>query len=101
MTKQQEQLNHLYMALGKMFADMLNSTPYLSGPSMKFKGPKNERQRAVVEAFQHAWKSYKKFAWGHDELRPVSERPLDWLQLGETIVNSLDTIYIMNLTDGR
>jgi len=34
-----------------------------------FKGPTNERQTAVVAAFQHAWTGYKKFAWGHDHLR--------------------------------
>ena len=34
-----------------------------------FKGPTNDRQEAVVAAFQHAWNGYKKFAWGHDHLR--------------------------------
>lgn len=36
-----------------------------------FKGPTNERQTAVVNAFQHAWTGYKKYAWGHDHLRFV------------------------------
>jgi hypothetical protein len=34
-----------------------------------FHGPTNDRQTAVVAAFQHAWSGYKKFAWGHDHLR--------------------------------
>lgn len=68
--------------------------------ALKFKGPQNERQTAVVEAFQHAWSSYKKFAWGHDMLKPFSEKPVDSLQLGLTIVHSLDTMYIMKLSQG-
>jgi hypothetical protein len=25
---------------------------------------KNERQRAVVDAFKHAWRGYRTYAWG-------------------------------------
>lgn len=64
---------------------------------VQFSGPINERQRAVVAAFQHAWRGYKQFAWGHDHLRPVSAQPHDWFGLGLTIVDSLDTMYIMGL----
>ncbi|XP_065552014.1 endoplasmic reticulum mannosyl-oligosaccharide 1,2-alpha-mannosidase isoform X2 [Lathamus discolor] len=35
--------------------------------------PINDRQMAVIEAFRHAWKGYKEFAWGHDELKPLSK----------------------------
>ena len=38
-----------------------------------FSGPQNERQRAVVDAFMHAWNSYKTYAWGHDHLKPISK----------------------------
>ncbi|XP_029685469.1 mannosidase, alpha, class 1B, member 1b isoform X2 [Takifugu rubripes] len=31
------------------------------------------RQEAVRDAFRHAWKGYKAFAWGHDELQPLSK----------------------------
>lgn len=68
---------------------------------MKFEGPTNERQRAVVGAFKHAWEGYKKFAWGHDHLRPVSGGYQDWFGLGLTIVDSLDTMYIMGLKEGK
>ncbi|XP_065215992.1 endoplasmic reticulum mannosyl-oligosaccharide 1,2-alpha-mannosidase-like isoform X1 [Planococcus citri] len=56
------------------------------------------RQRAVVNAVKHAWTGYKKYAWGHDHLRPISLGYQDWFHLGMTIVDSLDTLYIMNLT---
>lgn len=69
-----------------------------NGPK-DFKGPSNERQRAVVEAFRHSWKGYKEFAWGHDNLKPISMTSSDWFGLGLTIVDALDTMYIMDLQD--
>uniref|UniRef100_A0A2M4AL54 alpha-1,2-Mannosidase n=1 Tax=Anopheles triannulatus TaxID=58253 RepID=A0A2M4AL54_9DIPT len=64
-----------------------------------FKGPTNDRQRAVVDAFKHSWKGYKEYAWGHDNLKPISMGFSDWFGLGLTIVDSLDTLYIMDLQD--
>lgn len=64
-----------------------------------FKGPTNERQRAVIEAFLHSWRGYKEFAWGHDNLKPISMSYSDWFGLGLTIVDSLDTLYIMDLQE--
>lgn len=67
---------------------------------IEFKGPTNDRQRAVVAAAKHAWSGYKKFAWGHDNLKPISMGSHDWFGLGLTIVDSLDTLYIMNMQEG-
>uniref|UniRef100_A0A1I8PBE7 alpha-1,2-Mannosidase n=1 Tax=Stomoxys calcitrans TaxID=35570 RepID=A0A1I8PBE7_STOCA len=64
-----------------------------------FHGPNNERQEAVVNAFRHSWNGYKKYAWGHDNLKPMSESSYDWFGLGLTIIDSLDTMYIMGLED--
>lgn len=64
--------------------------------AISFKGPTNDRQESVVSAFKHAWKAYKKHAWGSDELKPISKQPQVWFNLGLTIVDSLDTIYVMN-----
>ncbi|KAI8430994.1 hypothetical protein MSG28_001086 [Choristoneura fumiferana] len=64
-----------------------------------FTGPTNSRQFAVVESFKHAWKGYKEHAWGHDNLKPVSGMAFDWFSLGLTIVDALDTAYIMGLTE--
>lgn len=51
-----------------------------------------------------AWNSYKKYAWGHNELKPVSRTGhspgifgSNANGLGATIVDSLDTLYIMGL----
>lgn len=65
-----------------------------------FSGPTNERQKSVVDAFLHAWKGYKTYAWGHDHLKPISQTSNDWFHLGLTIIDSLDTMYIMGLNKG-
>ncbi|XP_026758009.2 endoplasmic reticulum mannosyl-oligosaccharide 1,2-alpha-mannosidase isoform X1 [Galleria mellonella] len=64
-----------------------------------FTGPSNARQYAVVESFKHAWKAYKEHAWGHDNLKPLSGMAFDWFSLGLSIVDGLDTAYIMGLTE--
>ncbi|KAG6446541.1 endoplasmic reticulum mannosyl-oligosaccharide 1,2-alpha-mannosidase [Manduca sexta] len=64
-----------------------------------FTGPKNSRQSAVVESFRHAWRGYKEHAWGHDNLKPVSGMAFDWFSLGLTIVDGMDTAYIMGLNE--
>ena len=63
-------------------------------------GPQNGYQQKIVDAFKHAWNAYKTYAWGHDELKPVSKSWNDWFGIGLTIVDSLDTMYIMGLKDG-
>ncbi|XP_032814751.1 endoplasmic reticulum mannosyl-oligosaccharide 1,2-alpha-mannosidase [Petromyzon marinus] len=57
----------------------------------------NPRQQAVVEAFLHAWRGYREFAWGHDELKPLSHSFSEWFGLGLTILDALDTMWIMGL----
>ncbi|ERN07025.1 mannosyl-oligosaccharide 1,2-alpha-mannosidase MNS3 [Amborella trichopoda] len=59
----------------------------------------NRRDR-VKAAFVHAWKGYRSYAMGYDELMPMSKRGVDGLGgLGATIVDSLDTAIIMGLDD--
>ncbi|XP_030647754.1 mannosidase, alpha, class 1B, member 1b isoform X2 [Chanos chanos] len=55
------------------------------------------RLEAVREAFRHAWKGYKDFAWGHDELKPISKSYGEWFGLGLTLIDALDTMWIMGL----
>ncbi|CAF3977131.1 unnamed protein product [Adineta steineri] len=64
-----------------------------------FSNPTNERQIAVRDAMRHAWKAYRTYAWGYDELLPISKTPSPWFGLGLTIVDSIDTLYIMNMTE--
>ena len=67
--------------------------------SLTFSGPQNDRQEAVVAAFTHAWDGYKRYAWGHDHLKPISKSGQNWFGLGLTIVDSLDTMYMMGLDE--
>ncbi|XP_051981654.1 mannosidase, alpha, class 1B, member 1b [Xyrauchen texanus] len=57
------------------------------------------RQEAVREAFRHAWKGYKDFAWGHDELKPISKSFGEWFGLGLTLIDALDTMWILGLKE--
>lgn len=59
---------------------------------------KTERQEAVVQAFQHAWKAYRDYAWGEDEVNPISQTSSsNYFGMGMTLVDSLDTIWLMGL----
>lgn len=70
-------------------------------PNAESASHRKERQRrlsAVKEAFTHSWTGYKKNAWTHDEVMPISGKPSDpfggW---GATLVDTLDTLWIMGL----
>lgn len=54
---------------------------------------------SVREEFLHAWNGYKKYAWGHDALRPLSKTPYDWYgqSLWMTPVDALDTMIRNNI----
>ncbi|MEP6850792.1 MAG: glycoside hydrolase family 47 protein [Acidobacteriota bacterium] len=57
-----------------------------------------EQMTSKVKAeFLHAWTGYKKYCWGHDDLKPLSKTCRDWY--GTTIlmtpVDSLDSLYLL------
>jgi hypothetical protein len=37
------------------------------------------RRDAIKEAFLHSWQAYKRYAWGSDELNPLSKTRNDWM----------------------
>jgi hypothetical protein len=55
----------------------------------------------VRTEFLYAWKAYEQYAWGHDELRPLTRTPRDWYgePLLMTPVDSLDTLLLLGLDD--
>ncbi|XP_068104857.1 endoplasmic reticulum mannosyl-oligosaccharide 1,2-alpha-mannosidase isoform X2 [Hyperolius riggenbachi] len=73
--------------------------PPVEAAEQKEPVPINERQEAVIEAFRHAWTGYKQFAWGHDELKPISKAYNEWFGLGLTLLDALDTMWIMGLKE--
>ncbi|XP_043463104.1 endoplasmic reticulum mannosyl-oligosaccharide 1,2-alpha-mannosidase [Leptopilina heterotoma] len=85
--------------LNQVDDDQIGEPPQPKTIGLKFTGPQNDRQKAVVEAFRHSWAGYKKYAWGHDNVKPISKGYHEWFNLGLTIVDSLDTMYIMGLNE--
>lgn len=53
----------------------------------------------VREATLHAWNGYRRHAWGHDALKPISADAHDWhaQSLLMTPVDALDTLLLMGL----
>ena len=53
--------------------------------------------KEVKNEFLHAWNGYKKYAWGNDDLKPLSKSFHNWYAepLLMTPVDALDTMYIM------
>lgn len=51
----------------------------------------------VVRMMRHIWTNYDSIAFGKDELKPVSGTGVNnWGGLGQTIVDSLDTLWLMD-----
>jgi Glycosyl hydrolase family 47 len=57
----------------------------------------------VRDEFFHAWLGYKDFAWGYDEVKPISGKPHDFFipghSFGLSIIEALDTLYVMGFDD--
>uniref|UniRef100_A0A8C7Z1K6 alpha-1,2-Mannosidase n=1 Tax=Oryzias sinensis TaxID=183150 RepID=A0A8C7Z1K6_9TELE len=76
-----------------------NEEDSLSNQEVKLAKGSGARLEAVRDAFRHAWKGYKDYAWGHDELRPISKSYSEWFGLGLTLIDALDTMWILGLKD--
>ena len=61
----------------------------------------NNLAENVKQEFLHSWNAYKKYAWGYDELKPLSKTGTNWY--GEsflmTPVDAYDTMILMGLKD--
>ncbi|XP_053089958.1 mannosyl-oligosaccharide 1,2-alpha-mannosidase IB isoform X1 [Pangasianodon hypophthalmus] len=63
-----------------------------------------EKRDKIREMMKHAWDSYRQYGWGHNELKPIAKKGHSTnifgnSQLGASIVDALDTLYIMGLHD--
>lgn len=69
-------------------------------PSKDDKQKNAERREAIRKALAHSWKGYRDYAWGHDEISPVSQdykNPFNgW---AATLVDSLDTLWILGFKE--
>src|SRR5687768_8269264 len=83
--------------MSKIFASVLG----LVVASSAFGQADRSRLAAEVKTeFLHAWNGYKKYAWGNDDLKPLSKSFHNWYAepLLMTPVDALDTMYIMGMT---
>jgi mannosidase alpha-like ER degradation enhancer 2 len=57
--------------------------------------------KEVKKEFLHSWNAYKKYAWGHDGLHPLSKTPYDWYSspLYVTALDALDTMILMGFIE--
>ncbi|KAG1173669.1 hypothetical protein G6F70_005655 [Rhizopus microsporus] len=83
------------------FASHLPTMQFNFGPEpAEYTKLRERRRRAIKKAFLHGWNGYKKYAFGHDELTPLSNGSNDpfggW---GATMVDSLSTLLVMELDD--
>uniref|UniRef100_A0A8C9YX58 alpha-1,2-Mannosidase n=1 Tax=Sander lucioperca TaxID=283035 RepID=A0A8C9YX58_SANLU len=108
------------LAGGKAQEDLTLPRSKTESASAKFKGcllkpplgrdngkpsdPKtNERREKVKEMMKFAWDNYKRYAWGKNELRPLTRNGHIGNMFGglrgASIIDSLDTLYIMGLME--
>uniref|UniRef100_H2Y4E2 alpha-1,2-Mannosidase n=1 Tax=Ciona savignyi TaxID=51511 RepID=H2Y4E2_CIOSA len=92
-----EQLKKGSSAMGKITPyDHTRGTP--TDPDIK------QKRDSIKEMMKLAWKGYREYAWGANELRPVtktrhSANIFGSAETGATIVDALDTLYIMGMHD--
>ncbi|XP_061669176.1 mannosyl-oligosaccharide 1,2-alpha-mannosidase IA [Syngnathoides biaculeatus] len=103
--KDKEKVAKESLGKGGKAADELPSVEYRRPPGATGREPLDpvarERRAKIKEMMKHAWDSYRRYAWGSNELRPVSKQGhssnLFGSIKGATIVDALDTLYIMEM----
>jgi mannosyl-oligosaccharide alpha-1,2-mannosidase len=63
-----------------------------------------KQRNYIKEMMKHSWNNYVKYAWGQNELKPMSRSShtssiFGDSKLGATIVDAMDTLLIMNMTE--
>lgn len=81
-------------------AQASSSAAYSNAAAAMTQAQKAALAEQVRRQYLHAWKGYRKYAWGHDALKPLSHEPMDWYShsLLMTPVDGLDTMILMGLT---
>jgi glycosyl hydrolase family 47 len=72
-----------------------------SSPGQKAPAGPGPMALQVRSEFLYSWNAYKQYAWGHDELNPLTRTFHDWYDapLLMTAVDALDTLVIMGLNE--
>lgn len=78
------------------------NSPYKINQDVKYASDEAAkiRKEHVKNAMKHVWKGYRTRAFGYDELLPVSGgKNTRWMGVGMTLVDSLDTLWLMDMKD--
>eukprot|EP01007_Sphenomonas_quadrangularis_P003829 NODE_83_length_2227_cov_133.328283_g61_i0.p1 GENE.NODE_83_length_2227_cov_133.328283_g61_i0~~NODE_83_length_2227_cov_133.328283_g61_i0.p1 ORF type:complete len:482 (-),score=154.59 NODE_83_length_2227_cov_133.328283_g61_i0:315-1760(-) len=61
----------------------------------------NAHREAIRAVFAESWAAYRRYAWGHDELRPVTKDYKDWVPDGValTLLDALDTLHMLGFKE--
>jgi len=96
-------LRHVLLALALCASSCADAAPPKPAASQApVDAAESARLAAEVKVeFLHAWQGYKRYAWGHDDLAPLSRKPRDWYAkpLLMTPVDALDTLILMGFDD--
>lgn len=82
----------------------INSTSFPHHSNQTHGHTDEYRKNFIKDMMRHAWHGYASYAWGFNEVRPVSKLPhKDSIfgpeLLGASIVDGIDTLYIMGLDE--
>jgi len=73
-----------------------------AGPATGYDPPVDRQALAdsVRQELLHCWHAYVRYAWGHDEVRPLSREFRDWYEqpVLMTPVDALDALFLMGCT---
>ena len=78
------------------FSTIKNSNKNSSQGKSDIQINKKELAAQVKSEFIHAWEGYKKYAWGHDALLPLSNSYKDWYGVS-FYMTPIDSFYTMKL----
>mmetsp|Transcript_8747 Transcript_8747/g.17727 ORF Transcript_8747/g.17727 Transcript_8747/m.17727 type:complete len:557 (-) Transcript_8747:624-2294(-) len=96
-------VNHNGMAIKSQWhlQDRNQSSAQVPSSSTLVQGSADDRAEAVRQMMTHAWDSYVKYAWGADELAPLAKRGRSTFGgcTAVTVLDAIDTLYIMGLND--
>jgi ER degradation enhancer, mannosidase alpha-like 2 len=94
-----------HLAFTIVFAAACASAPPATGPGAARRAPAPSDAplaEQVKQELLRAWNGYKQFAWGQDDLLPISRKGRNWYgseTLHMTAVDSLSTLAVMGLND--
>lgn len=77
----------------------------VNGPPAPAQLPPGQPETAhfIVDEFLHAYEGYVKYAYGADQVMPISMQPNDFFvpghPIGLSIIEALDTLYVMHLDE--